>query len=171
MTRDRLIALYSAVIALTLHIWKSSLANRRMTKFEKALSIVLLKAAHTLVLPITPLVSHSIQHLDSACPVFRSFARNSVSKIVHPSSARPHSQARTHVLSALADTANVPFHVFTAHLRFTLPSFWRCHPRCSQHRPDHIFQDHGAWKTSKAMQTCISRFLENKLLTTSAMQY
>jgi hypothetical protein len=104
-------------------------------------------------------------------PVVCSFRKGSSEKFCPSNQPWSYSFVRARVLQALADSAHMSFADFTD--RYGL------HSLCSggatlvakEGVPDHIFQAHGAWRSSQATHAYIERHIANKLLPTTAMHY
>jgi len=109
-----------------------------------------------------------------ACPVRLTFQLISSTNSHHSHSPLfpwSYSFTRRTVLQALADAAQVPLSEFSK--SFGLHSFRSGGATLVAGRgvPDHVFQAHGAWRSSQSMQRYVSRSLSQQLLPTQAMQY
>ena len=104
-------------------------------------------------------------------PVFCSFVRGSCSTYRSPLKAWPYAEARGHVLTSLSATAGMSLSQFSK--RYGLHSLRSGGATfvAKEGVPDHIFQAHGAWRTTTAMHAYIDRSLDNKLLPTTTMHY
>ena len=109
-----------------------------------------------------------------ACPVHLTYQLLSQSNSHHSHSLLfpwSYSFTRLTVLQALADAAQVPLMEFSQ--SFGLHSFRSGGATlvAQSDVPDHVFQAHGAWKSSQSMHRYIARSLSQHLLPTQVMQY
>jgi len=148
------------------------LAKRKNDQFRSG-SVVCIARGKSLSCPVSLLKSLLVKagSLGKHVPVFRSFKKSSSEKFCPSSQPWSYSFARARVLQALADSAHMSFADFTD--RYGLHSLRSGGATlvAKEGVPDHIFQAHGAWRSSQAMHAYIERPIANKLLPTRAMHY
>ena len=148
------------------------LAKRKNDQFRSG-SVVCIAQGKSLSCPVSLLKSLLVKagSLGKHVPFFRSFRKGSSEKFCPSNQPWSYSFARARVLQALADSAHMSFADFTA--RYGLHSLRSEGATlvAKEGVPDHIFQAHGAWRSSQAMHAYIERPTANKLLPTRAMHY
>ena len=125
------------------------LARRKNDQFRSG-SVVCIARGKSLSCPVSLLKSWLVKagSLGKHVPVYHSFKKGFSEKFCPSNQPWSYSFARTHVLQALADSAHMSFADFTD--RYGLHSLRSGGATlvAKEGVPDHIFQAHGAWRSS-----------------------